>query len=250
MFVAGLILVHSKITSLYALWDLKLFSKDSTSLKFFFDYKFKSSISLNPIKKKIEYAGHSCITSLDIICSNYSHFHAFTFLMISFSFLFATSFRCDFFPHQGSWIINTAVNFVSSENYQLGISPKVTAIASGSWWGSSALVLKMINSCIKFFSVISPLLIFNLWQKIKASQVTIATPQGRFSFIEAPGSCTWKQENILKRERKRFYHGVLVLGLPSKENLRMQPVFARGDWNGWSELLRLWTTATDLWWTT
>lgn len=59
--------------------------------------KFKSRLSLNPIKKKIEYAGHSCIASFNIICSSYSHFHVFTFLMISFSFLFATSFRCGIF---------------------------------------------------------------------------------------------------------------------------------------------------------
>lgn len=57
----------------------------------------------------------------------------------------------------------------------------------------------------------------------------MATPQGAFSFIQAPGSCTGKQENVLKRERKRFYQGVLVLGLLSNWNLRMQPVFGRGD---------------------
>lgn len=79
----------------------------------------------------------------------------------------------------------------------------------------------MIKSGIKF-SVISPLLIFNLRQQ-KTSQVTMATPQGAFSFIRAPGSCTGKQKNVLKRERKRFYHGVLVLGLPSDGNLRVLP---------------------------
>lgn len=130
MFAAELILICSKITSWDALWDLKLFSKDKMGLEFFSDCKFKSRLSLNPIKKKIEYAGHSCIASFNIICSSYSHFHVFTFLMISFSFLFATSFRCGiFFSNQGSWIINTALNLFSSENYRLDISLKVTVIA-------------------------------------------------------------------------------------------------------------------------
>ena len=51
----------------------------------------------------------------------------------------------------------------------------------------------------------------------------MATPQGALSFIQAPGSCTEKQENVLKRKRKIFYPGVLVLGLPSDGNLRVLP---------------------------
>lgn len=134
--------MHSKITSLYALGGLNLFSKDNMGLELSFNYEFKGRLPLNLIRK-IQYIGHSCIASLDIICSTYFYLHVFKFLMISFSFLFATSFRCGFFffSNQGSWIINTAINFFSSENYKLDIRLRVTVIALGSWRYSSALVL-------------------------------------------------------------------------------------------------------------
>lgn len=99
---AELMLIQSKITSSYALWQQTLFSKDNVALEFV--YRLRDRVSLNPIMKKTKYARHPCIASLGIIWSSfshfyisYSHFYIFMFLMFLFSFLFATFLKMWFF---------------------------------------------------------------------------------------------------------------------------------------------------------
>lgn len=102
--------------------------------------------------------------------------------------------------------------------------------------------MKIINSGIKSFSVIAPLLIFNLRQQKKPSQVTMATPQGASSFIWAPGSCTEKQKKC-PQKRKNFIMGCLCLAchqMGIQGCYPVQTVFRRGDWNVQSELLQNW----------
>lgn len=79
----------------------------------------------------------------------------------------------------------------------------------------------MINSVIKFFSVISPLLIFNPRQQKKNHRLLWQLPREHSLLFKLQDPVKGKQENVFKRERRRYYHG--LLGLPSDGNLRMLP---------------------------
>lgn len=101
--------------------------------------------------------------------------------------------------------------------------------------------MKIINSGIKFFSVIAPLLMFNLRQQKDITGYYGNSPGSILLYLSSRIQCRKTEKCPQKRED--FIMGCLCLACHEKGIQGCYPVqtfFRRGGWNVQSELLQNW----------